>query len=383
MATSANSQTLPVPQLPEPGPLSAIYKDSNISLRYPENWIVTKSSPTRAVIAPSGADLALQGHPNYYTHGLFVRSYKPAAQRENYSFEDSNKEIVAAIIQSNGGSQPSEYPPVSVKVSGHAGIVTRIENPDTPFGLEFMFNLSVDLGDRTETILLFTPASDAVKYNPIFTRIMASVIVSEHAVTSSPSGAGAEPRSRLAIQEIAKRASASTVLIVSANQNGTHAALGSGFVIRPGFVVTNSHVLTPGRMGLVHVRNSDEYLNVQRTVARDVKDDLVLLEVPGLLLVPLPLSVEPTVIGDTVFTMGNPEGMEGTFSEGLVSAFRTLGQKQFLQITAPISHGSSGGPVLNIYGEVIGVSTAMLESGQNLNFAVPAAAITTLLDMTR
>jgi S1-C subfamily serine protease len=60
-----------------------------------------------------------------------------------------------------------------------------------------------------------------------------------------------------------------------------------------------------------------------------------------------------------------------------------MDHKNFLQITAPISHGSSGGPVLNIYGEVIGVSTAMLESGQNLNFAVPATAITTLLDLAR
>ncbi len=377
------SQSLPVPQFPEPGPLTGIYKDANISLRYPENWIVTKSTPNWAVIAPSGANLALQGHPNYYTHGLFVRTHEPVAQREKYSFEDSDKEIVAAIIQRNGGYKPSEYPPLSSPISGHASIFTRIENPDTPFGVEFIFNLSLDLGDRTETIQFFTPARDAVKYNPIFLRIMGSVIVSEPALPSSPSGARVEPKARLAIQEIAKRASASTVLIVSTNQNGTRAALGSGFVIRPGFVVTNSHVLTPGRMGLVHVRNSDEYLNVQRTVARDVKDDLVLLEVPGLQLAPLPLSVEPTVIGDTVFTMGNPEGMEGTFSEGLVSAFRTLGQNQFLQITAPISHGSSGGPVLNIYGEVIGVSTAMLESGQNLNFAVPAAAITTLLDMAR
>ena len=69
---------------------------------------------------------------------------------------------------------------------------------------------------------------------------------------------------------------------------------------------------------------------------------------------------------------GNPQGLEGTFSQGIVSSIRVLGADKILQITAPISPGSSGGPVLNEKGQVIGVSVATFRGGQNLNFAIPS-----------
>src|SRR4029079_9116422 len=84
-------------------------------------------------------------------------------------------------------------------------------------------------------------------------------------------------------------------------------------------------------------------------------------------------------IGDSIYVSGNPEGLEGTFSEGIVSSRRKEGSKQFLQITAPISHGSSGGPVMNRYGEVIGLAVAMIKDGQNLNFAVPVSYLAALM----
>lgn len=273
------------------------------------------------------------------------------------------------------------------RVEQRAAIVTRIENPSSPIGFELIFNMSLDLGDRLETIEFCVPAADSERYNPMFPGIVGSVIVSELALAprsreKDPQRASAR-KTLLTPQDIAKRASASTVLIVSANQNGVRPALGSGFVVAPGQVVTNSHVLGSGRMGLVHVRNSDQFLSVGSILARSVKDDLVLLDVPGLVLEPLPLSSETPQIGDRVFAMGNPEGMEGTFSEGIVSAYRSIDHKSVLQITAPISHGSSGDPVLNNYGEVIGIATGMIESGENLNFAVQAPAIAALLGMVK
>jgi S1-C subfamily serine protease len=81
--------------------------------------------------------------------------------------------------------------------------------------------------------------------------------------------------------------------------------------------------------------------------------------------------------------MGNPEGMMGTFSEGIVSALRDSKGSHLIQITAPISHGSSGGPVFNVYGQVIGISKSIWASGQNLNFAVPASEIDVLLKRAR
>jgi hypothetical protein len=77
-------------------------------------------------------------------------------------------------------------------------------------------------------------------------------------------------------------------------------------------------------------------------------------------------------VGDKVYVMGNPLGMSGTFSDGMVSGKRPLEGVAMLQISAPISPGSSGGPVMNERGEVIGVATMMVMGGQNLNMAVPA-----------
>lgn len=75
--------------------------------------------------------------------------------------------------------------------------------------------------------------------------------------------------------------------------------------------------------------------------------------------------------------MGNPEGLEGTFSRGNISAIRN--REGLIQITAPISHGSSGGPVLDERGEVIGVAASIFTQGQNLNFAVPVSKLAALL----
>jgi len=81
-------------------------------------------------------------------------------------------------------------------------------------------------------------------------------------------------------------------------------------------------------------------------------------------------------VGDVVYVAGNPEGFEGTFSQGIVSALRG---SEYFQITAPISHGSSGGPVLNNRGEVIGVAAGIFSQGQNLNFAIPVSKLAPML----
>ncbi len=131
---------------------------------------------------------------------------------------------------------------------------------------------------------------------------------------------------------------------------------------------------------------------IDGSVAINEDDDLALLQIgagiepaddPYLaVLVPRgrPLSVAGgeirNEIGDTVYVAGNPEGLEGTFSQGIISAFRGT---DYIQITAPISPGSSGGPVMNQRGDVIGVATLFSKEGQNLNFAVPVSRLVSLL----
>ncbi len=84
-------------------------------------------------------------------------------------------------------------------------------------------------------------------------------------------------------------------------------------------------------------------------------------------------------IGEEVFAVGNPQGLEGTFSQGIVGSIRDLAGGSLVQITAPISPGSSGGPVLNGKAELVGVTFATYKGGQNLNFAIPSQYLKDLL----
>ena len=85
-------------------------------------------------------------------------------------------------------------------------------------------------------------------------------------------------------------------------------------------------------------------------------------------------------VGENIFAVGNPEGLVGTISPGTVSAsIRSSQKKARIQITAPISHGSSGGPIVDATGKVVGVAVGALSEGQNLNFAVPVSLIHFLL----
>ena len=80
-------------------------------------------------------------------------------------------------------------------------------------------------------------------------------------------------------------------------------------------------------------------------------------------------------IGDKVIAIGNPRGLEGSVSEGIISGLRPVDDFKIYQITAPISPGSSGGPLFDQNGNVIGITTASITDGQNLNFAIPVALI--------
>jgi hypothetical protein len=115
-------------------------------------------------------------------------------------------------------------------------------------------------------------------------------------------------------------------------------------------------------------------------VTSDPRRDLAIIRIP--IDRPTPLQMGEDVeaeVGARVYVMGNPMGQTGTFSDGLVSARRMMEGVSMLQITAPISPGSSGGPVMNEQGQVIGVATMMIVGGQNLNYAVPVRYVRPLV----
>jgi len=168
---------------------------------------------------------------------------------------------------------------------------------------------------------------------------------------------------------------------VSPPDDGEPIAFGSGFVIRAGLVATNAHVLEDGCEAVAKLPDDETLYTVENVLYQNESLDLAILEIDMPARPVLPLGDSDAVrIGQTVFAVGNPMGLEGTFSVGNVSARRTIEGQSYLQITAPISPGSSGGPVLDDEGRVIGIATLQLNLGQNLNFAIPARRLQTILD---
>ena len=180
--------------------------------------------------------------------------------------------------------------------------------------------------------------------------------------------------------QIAEKTLAATVYLEMQDSKGLLLGFGSGFFVRDNLIATNYHVIEGAARGTAKLVGKFTTYTIEGVTATDKTNDLALLKVTAPGIKPLPLGNSTDVkIGETVYVAGNPKGLEGTFSNGIISSRRDKNTKERLQMTAPISPGSSGGPVLNSKGEVIGVSFMTLVGGQNLNFAIPSRYLTELL----
>lgn len=181
-------------------------------------------------------------------------------------------------------------------------------------------------------------------------------------------------------QQIAQKAFHSTVALEVELANGGRHTVGSGFFVGKDAIATNLHVVhgVLSRCYAKLVNQTIEY-PIEGYTHIDVERDLVILKVSDANTTEFLWANSDNVeVGDTVYAVGNPSGLDGTFSDGIVSGIRWDGPDKLLQISAPISQGSSGGAVLNSEGGVIGVSAASRD-GQNLNFAIPSNYIKKLL----
>ena|SRR2546425_6870844 len=189
-----------------------------------------------------------------------------------------------------------------------------------------------------------------------------------------------QERTGITGREIAQRIFPSVALILCEDSHAQPVALGSGFVVADETVATNFHVIEGASGGFVKLVGVAKKYKITGAVGFDRAHDLALLSVPGMHAPTAPLgSSQQVSVGDEIYAIGNPEGLEGTISQGIVSGIRGAGSDTLLQITAPISPGSSGGPVVNLRGEVIGLAVATLKVGQSLNFAVPTIYLSQLL----
>ena len=183
-------------------------------------------------------------------------------------------------------------------------------------------------------------------------------------------------------RSIARSVFPSVVMLEMRDDAGDSITLGSGFFVQPDVVVTNYHVVEGASSGTAKIIGRADIFEIEGTVGFDKSRDLILLKLKGIIGKPLPLGDFSKIeVGQEVFALGNPHGLEGTISPGIISgnSLRKIGKENLIQITAPISPGSSGGPVVNRDGQVIGVAVASLEDGQNLNFAIPSSYVALLL----
>jgi S1-C subfamily serine protease len=176
----------------------------------------------------------------------------------------------------------------------------------------------------------------------------------------------------------------------------TSESIGSGFYVRPDIVATNCHVVSEGALGpfgfaggLAQITDKPGKFTIpNKPIAIDQDHDVALLYIPGTDAKPMPLRSDYSTlkVGESVFALGSPKGLAGSLSEGLISSDKLRGMnpkdpdspKMYLQHSAKIDHGNSGGPLVDAQGHVIGINTAGMGNGA-INLAVVVHFIDDLL----
>jgi len=183
----------------------------------------------------------------------------------------------------------------------------------------------------------------------------------------------------LSIPQIADKYAPSVVSIMSLDENGQSFSSGSGFFInKEGDIVTNHHVLV-GAVKAVIKTFEGKRGEIIEIIKDDPRLDLLVARTSLQNRIPLLLGDSDAIaVGEDIVALGNLAGLEGAISIGAISDVRKAEDIEFIQITAPISPGSSGGPVFSLNGKVIGIATAFLDLGPNLNLAMPVNYLKTL-----
>lgn len=179
---------------------------------------------------------------------------------------------------------------------------------------------------------------------------------------------------KLSAEEIYNIVSPATVEIVIQTKDGQ--SLGTGFFDdKNGTIITNYHVIECGRDGYVKLKNSNKF-EITKILGYDETLDIAIIQIDYNNQSVLTKREGVISVGETVYALGSSVGLTGSFSSGIVSAVdRKIAGNKYIQITTPLSHGNSGGPLVDSYGNVIGITSAGISEGQNLNLAIPIEEI--------
>jgi zinc protease len=180
--------------------------------------------------------------------------------------------------------------------------------------------------------------------------------------------------------DMAKRVMPSVVVLEMTDPTDGSTSLGTGFFVDRSTIATAYNVVEGKNLGFAKVIGDTARHRITSIRKIDESADLALLSLETAIGVPLFLADDNSgQVGDEIFAVGSPRGQEGTFSQGIISGIRRSTLTELLQITAAISPGSVGGPVVDTQGKVLGVAVTYHEEGQVLNFAVPVRVLRILL----
>ena len=183
-------------------------------------------------------------------------------------------------------------------------------------------------------------------------------------------------------QKVFEAYNKSVVVINCYDQNGIKKCQGSGVILEDrGIVVTNFHLFVGSEK--FDVTHNDTTVGYTEIVGVNIEKDVMVFKIYASEFPKIPVGNSTNlIVGDKVYAIGSPIGMENTISEGIVSGFRVIGKnkRNMTQITASLSPGSSGGAVFNSNGELVGISTMKLKDGENLNFMIPINEVITVID---
>lgn len=222
--------------------------------------------------------------------------------------------------------------------------------------------------------------------------LLAALVLAPHVLESQgPPGSRPtnSPRSggvagEMSAEEVFKRF-ASRILFLTCDESPDESALASGVMVSAdGLIVTNAHVVERCRsMTATYISGASRRSYEPVLKYYDEQTDTAVLKIAAQNLDFFTVLARPARIGERVYAIGNPRGFEQSISEGIVSGNREEDGVSWIQHSAPISPGSSGGALISSRGELLGINSRFRKESQNLNFAVPAATLSEAISGAR